>query len=46
MGSRDTSRGSLLYWTTGGKMPTAEKIKQVKDLKERFERASGVFFTE
>ena len=27
-------------------MPTAEKIKQVKDLKERFERASGVFFTE
>ncbi|MCH7903007.1 MAG: 50S ribosomal protein L10 [Armatimonadetes bacterium] len=27
-------------------MPTAEKIKQVKNLKERFERASGVFFTE
>lgn len=27
-------------------MPTAQKIKQVENLKARFERASGVFFTE
>ena len=38
--------GAFLYWTTDRKMPTAEKIKQVENLKARFERASGVFFTE